>query len=249
MSTLTLNDVEARLLGVLIEKELTTPEGYPLTQKALIAGSSQKSNRDPVLQMTEAEAFIGIQGLEAKDLILREPPGMGARVERWRHELRSRLSLDREETAVLAELLLRGPQAPGELRGRVNRMSSMETLAELSGVLDKLNKRGLVQRIAPASGSRAERWTQTLHGDRAGHVELPDAPPPGDPNTLAAIVAQHTGEPTAPATPAPTAPAPTAAPVATSPAAGSPEELEARVARLERQLARLAESLGERLAE
>jgi uncharacterized protein YceH (UPF0502 family) len=167
MTNVVLNEVEARLLGVLIEKQITTPDQYPLSIKALATGSSQKSNRHPVVNFSEAEVFVGTQGLEAKGLANRVPPGMGARVERWEHLATHALSLDRAELAVIAELLLRGPQQPGELRTRAGRMHGFSTLADLSHCLNKLIQRGLVKRLAPSPGTRAERYRELLSSPAA----------------------------------------------------------------------------------
>ena len=180
MTNVVLNEVEARLLGVLIEKQITTPDQYPLSIKALMTGSNQKSNRHPVVSLSEAEVVVGTQGLEAKGLATRVPPGMGARVERFEHHADRVLELGPAQIAVVAELLLRGPQQPGELRTRANRMHGFDTLADLGHVLERLIARKLVKRLAPSPGTRAERYRELLSSpaaDRVGGSSEPAAAP------------------------------------------------------------------------
>ena len=160
-ATIELNGHEARLLGVLIEKQMTTPEGYPLSIHAASAGCNQKSNRDPVVEWSEAEVIVGLQGLVMKHLAGRTVP-MGSRVEKFHHNARPALDLDDAGLAVLAELLMRGPQTPGELRTRASRMAPIDSLEKLSAVLYRLIEKGYVRRIDPAPGSRAERYVQLL---------------------------------------------------------------------------------------
>src|SRR5688572_24524311 len=114
MSQVQLNPHEARLLGVLIEKALTTPEQYPLSIHAATAGCNQKNNRWPVTEFSEAEVHVGMQGLVMKHLAGRVVAA-GSRVDKYRHSANEALSLDEPHLAVLAELLMRGPQQPGEL--------------------------------------------------------------------------------------------------------------------------------------
>jgi hypothetical protein len=240
MTRTRLNDVEQRLLGVLIEKQLTTPEGYPLSLNALRVGSNQKSNRDPLVEYGEAEVLVGVQGLEAKQLALRLRPGAGSRVEHYQHAVRERLGLENAEIAVLAELLLRGAQAPGELRQRASRMQALDTLASLSFVLDRLIAKGLVRRLPAGHGSRVERFQHTFA--ESGF----EAPPPA---SVEEVLARHAGEAPAAAEPLARSAGAAAPAAASAPSAARPEleRLRERVERLERQLAALAERLGERL--
>ncbi|MEW6071822.1 MAG: DUF480 domain-containing protein [Planctomycetota bacterium] len=157
----TLNDAEARVLGVLIEKSLTTPDSYPLSINAALNACNQKSNRDPVTSYVEAEVVVALQGLLPKGLAGRVMAA-GSRVEKFRHTANAALGLDDGRLAVLAELLLRGPQSPGELRARVHRMSPTASLEELSSRLDGLIAAGIVERVPPSPGSRAERYAQLL---------------------------------------------------------------------------------------
>lgn len=156
-----LNAFEARILGVLIEKELTTPEQYPLSLNALVAGCNQKNNRDPVLDLLESEVYAGVQSLIRKFVVGSVHPA-GSRVERFRHNTREVFKVQGPELGVLCELLLRGAQQPGELRARVARMAEVPTLERLSELLKPMLERGLVQRLDPLPGSRAERYTQLL---------------------------------------------------------------------------------------
>jgi uncharacterized protein YceH (UPF0502 family) len=218
-----LDPLEARVLGVLIEKALTTPDQYPLSLNALVAGCNQKSNRDPVLMLSEAEVRLTLDGLRMKHLagVVNQS---GGRVERYTHGAAETLGLPRPSLAVLAELLLRGPQAPGELRGRASRMAELDTLEALQETLERLRDKGLAEERRPAPGSRAPRIAQLL---------APDAHPE-------AAAAAHA------AAPAPAAPRVAAA----EPAAPAPDRLvrlEAEVARLRRQLEALAARLGEPL--
>lgn len=185
---LVLNPHEARVLGVLIEKAFTTPDQYPLSLNAITNGSNQRSNRDPVLDVSEAEVVVALQGLRMKQLAGSSFPS-GSRVEKWRHNASEHLGLDGPALAVLAELLLRGPQAPGELRSRVNRMQPVASLDELGALLERLAAAGRVERRAPLAGSRAERYAQrlapTLHLDGEPEVPTPPAPPPRAPRAPA----------------------------------------------------------------
>src|SRR5262245_9738614 len=115
-----LDPIESRLFGVLIEKALTTPDQYPLSVNAAVNGANQKSNRDPVLTLEEPEVASALQRLEKKYMARLVFPG-GSRVEKYCHNGKDALGLDAPALAVLAELLLRGPQSPGELRGRAGR--------------------------------------------------------------------------------------------------------------------------------
>lgn len=160
-----LNPDEARVLGVLVEKGFTTPEQYPLSLNALTAGCNQKNNRDPVLAMTDDQAFDAVESLRAKGLVIRIEAGAGSRVHRFRHNATDAFHVRAGELSVLAELLLRGPQTEGELRGRASRMVPMETLDVAREMLRALMSRDepLVRELPPAPGSRAQRYVQ-LYG-------------------------------------------------------------------------------------
>src|SRR6185436_4047287 len=158
---LKLDAIEARVLGVLIEKNLTTPEQYPLSLNGATLGCNQKSNRDPVLELLESEVNAALGKLIVKGLAGSVHP-MGGRVEKFRHNAEAVLKVTTPELAILAELLMRGPQQPGELRQRAGRMSPIETLPALMELLKPLIERGLVIRLDPSPGSRAERYAQRL---------------------------------------------------------------------------------------
>ncbi len=152
---------EARVLGVLIEKELTTPDGYPLSLNALQAGCNQKSNRNPVVDMSEGLVFSAAERLRMLQLAGAVHPA-GSRVEKFRHNARETLAASDAELALLAELCLRGAQTHGELRTRASRMAPIETSAQLEAFLSGLAARGLVTELPPEPGSRARRVATTL---------------------------------------------------------------------------------------
>src|SRR5688500_14852368 len=163
---LQLTPPESRVLGVLIEKALTTPDQYPLSLNAVVAGCNQKNNRDPVLTMTEDEAFDALESLRGKQLAVRVDVA-NSRVHRYKQTAGETLRARTGEVAMLAELLLRGPQTIGELRGRASRMHAMESLDVAKDMLRALMERPepLAKQIPPAPGSRAERFVQLLCPD------------------------------------------------------------------------------------
>jgi uncharacterized protein YceH (UPF0502 family) len=148
---------ERRVLGVLVEKAKTTPDIYPLSANALISGCNQKSNRDPVLQLSDEDVEQTLVGLQKKGLTTRIT---GGRVDRWRHNLYEQWKVEKVELAILAELLLRGPQTEGELRGRASRMEPIDDLDKLRAALQPLKDRGLVVFLGP----EGRRGTQITHG-------------------------------------------------------------------------------------
>lgn len=160
-----LNDTEVRVLGCLIEKELTTPEYYPLTLNALTNACNQKSNRDPVLTLEEVEVVRALDSLKFKQLALLSAEG--GRVPKYRHTLVEKLRLDPPELAVLAELLLRGPQTVGELRTRGERMHPFPDLASVEDVLGELMARTppLVTRLPRQPGRKESRHAHLLSGE------------------------------------------------------------------------------------
>lgn len=163
-NTFRFDPIEARVLGVLIEKAQTTPDQYPMTLNALTNGTNQKVNRDPVMTLEEEEVWRALQNLIQKHVVEAVYPG-GSRVEKYRHKVAEMIEREPAGRAVLAELMLRGPQTPGELRARAARMAPIETLEQLNAVLAPLIERGLVRRLPPAPGSRAERYAQLLSPD------------------------------------------------------------------------------------
>jgi len=157
---------ELRVLGVLIEKSLCTPQYYPLTLNALVTGCNQKSNREPVVEMVEDEIdeiLIGLQGRQMASQVF----GAGSRAGKWRQELTSMLELDGPMMAVLAELFLRGPQTLGELRTRASRMKPIADLAMLEGVLALLAAHSprLAMRLTPPGVRRGVRWCHCMQSE------------------------------------------------------------------------------------
>jgi uncharacterized protein YceH (UPF0502 family) len=138
-----LDNMEVRILGCLIEKEITTPEYYPLSLNALTNACSQKSNRRPVLLVEESAVLKGLDGLRQKGLA-RETHTTGSRVTKYLHELLSLFDLSGPETAVLCELMLRGPQTPGELRSNAGRMAPFKSTDEIEETL-----RGMMEHAPP----------------------------------------------------------------------------------------------------
>jgi uncharacterized protein len=170
-----LTDDEARVLGVLIEKAATTPDQYPLSLNAVVNGTNQKNNRDPVMQMEENDAFTALEGLREKGLVIRSDM-VGSRVNRYKHLAGEALRARPAEVALLAELLLRGPQTLGELRGRASRMHPFATLDDVKNMLTALATREqpMVKELPPSPGSRAERYAQLLAPDAHPIDESPD---------------------------------------------------------------------------
>lgn len=155
---------ESRVLGVLIEKSLTTPDQYPLTLNSATVGSNQKSNRSPVLLLDEEEVAGALARLEGKYLVRRVYPG-NSRVEKYVHTTKEATGLEVEKQAILAELLMRGPQTLGELRARASRMAEIPTLDALNELLQAMIEEGYVERLPPLPGSRAERIVQKVSPD------------------------------------------------------------------------------------
>jgi uncharacterized protein YceH (UPF0502 family) len=137
----TLSAVERRVLGVLVEKAKTTPEAYPLSRSALTTGSNQKSNREPVMNVNDEQVDAALGSLQQRGLVTKIT---GTRVDRWRHNLYEQWQVDKVELAILTELLLRGPQTEGELRGRASRMEPIADLETLRQKLRPLAERKLI---------------------------------------------------------------------------------------------------------
>jgi uncharacterized protein YceH (UPF0502 family) len=138
-----LNDSEVRILGCLIEKEMTTPEYYPLSLNSLTNACNQKSNRNPVVSYSEADVVRGLGSLQEKGLV-RKTLTSGERVPKYLHMILDRFDLSRQEMAVLCELMLRGPQTVGEVRSHTERMSVFESLEEVENTM-----RGLAEYDSP----------------------------------------------------------------------------------------------------
>ena len=215
-----LDPTERRIVGVLIEKALSTPEYYPMTLNAIVNACNQKNNRDPVVHYVDFQVEGALRSLFEKKWITYVEGG--GRVRKWRHRLDERLGVSTPELAVLAELLLRGAQQPGELHRRCERMANIPTQEGLMEIIDALGKHlpPLVVKFPRRSGERAERYGQTLAAD--------------GPEAAAAAPLQSEASPTPSQTPSHTPSA------STSPAATSLTE---RVERLEAEIADLRKQI------
>jgi hypothetical protein len=173
---LNLNPIEVRVLGCLVEKELATPEYYPLSLNALTNACNQKSNRDPVMEVAETDVVRALDSLRFKGLAMQS--GEGGRVPKYAHALATKLHLDLPELAVLAELLLRGAQTIGELRSRASRM---HPFAELEGIEDSLrelteHQPPLAVQLPRQPGRKENRYAHLLAGEPALEAEEHHAP-------------------------------------------------------------------------
>jgi uncharacterized protein len=166
---LVLSAVEARVLGALVEKDITTPEYYPLSLNALVNACNQKSNREPVMTLDEETVREALAGLQAHR-VAGPAGGADSRVTKYEHRLQEVFNFDRREIAVLCVLLLRGPQTPGELRGRTERMYRFETLDDVQGALQKLMGRepARVKMLPRSPGTKESRYAHLLSGEVEG---------------------------------------------------------------------------------
>jgi uncharacterized protein YceH (UPF0502 family) len=169
-----LNPTQIRILGALLEKEQATPEYYPLTVNALLAACNQRSNREPVMALTEGELWDELEALRAEVLVWRSE---GARAQRWSQSISRRLELDAEEKAVLTLLMLRGPQTVGELRSRSQRLHEFDGLEAVHAALRRMatEERDLVVELPRQPGQKENRWAHLLAG-KAPVEELSTAP-------------------------------------------------------------------------
>jgi uncharacterized protein len=167
-----LNDVDARVLGCLVEKEITTPEYYPLSLNALVHACNQKSNRDPLMNLDEDGVRSALRAL-GEQALARSASG-DSRVAKYEHRLAEVFNFTRPETAILCELLLRGPQTPGELRSRAERMHAFEDLSVVHSTLKHLMERepALVKLLPRQTGNKEARYAHLLSGD----VEVRETP-------------------------------------------------------------------------
>ena len=161
-----LTEVETRVLGSLVEKELTTPEYYPLSLNALVNACNQKSNRDPVMNLDEEAVREALRTLDKKGLA-GAADNMVSRVTKYEHRLQEAYNFTRHEIAILSELLLRGPQTPGELRSRADRMHKFDDLGIVQSTLQRLMKREppLVKVLPRQPGTKEARYAHLLSGD------------------------------------------------------------------------------------
>jgi len=208
--------VEIRVLGCLIEKQRTTPDAYPLTLNALRLACNQSTNRDPVVDYDEATIRAALDRLGRRRWT-RLTSGHGSRTPKFRHLLDEALGLDRSELALLAVLMLRGPQTPGELKQRTERLQHFDDIAAVEAAVDGLISRELVARLARRPGQKEERYGQLIGG------------------------AETTAEAATESAPEPRA---VAAPAASDGLSARVERLESDVAELRAELVRLREELG-----
>jgi uncharacterized protein YceH (UPF0502 family) len=161
-----LNEMEARVLGSLIEKELTTPAYYPLSLNALVNACNQKSNRDPFMNLDEDAVREALRSLNQKELA-GPADNMESRVKKYEHRLQEAFNFTRHEIAILCELLLRGPQTPGELRNRADRMHTFDDLGIVQSTLQRLMKREppLAKVLPRQPGTKEARYAHLLCGD------------------------------------------------------------------------------------
>jgi len=213
---------EVRVLGSLIEKQRTTPDAYPLSLNALRLACNQATNRDPVVDYDDAVLRDALHRLQRRGLT-RLASGAGSRAAKYRHLLAEALPMDPAEQAVMCVLMLRGPQTPGELKQRAERMHSFPELGDVLDALEQLIARGLVERLERRPGQKEERYSLLLDAERehAGEASAAPTSPRGDVDRESA----------------PGAPQPAV------PSANGVGGLEERVARLEREVEQLREAL------
>lgn len=180
----TLNPVEARVIGALIEKEITTPEYYPLSLNALVNACNQKSNRDPVVSFDEDTVLEAIELLRDKRLAS-VITGSGSRVPKYAHRFSETLNLGRREIAILCELLLRGPQTLGELRTRTERLHRFDDLSEVERVIEHLPE--MVVKLPRRPGEKESRYTHLLSGPVDTQEPATEMPGPPRHDRVAAL--------------------------------------------------------------
>jgi uncharacterized protein YceH (UPF0502 family) len=219
-----LDPVEVRILGCLVEKQRTTPDAYPLSLNALRFACNQSTNRDPVVHYDEPEIREALHRLSQRRFS-RLASGHSSRAHKFRHLLDEALGLDGGEISVLAVLMLRGAQTPGELKARTERLERFDDLAAVHEVLERLIEREYVLRLERRPGQKEERYRHTLSDDALG------GPPAGEESAAAP----------APRPLAPPTPPPPAAPVDDD----RLDRLEAEVRELRAEVARLREALGD----
>lgn len=168
MSSLLLSLLETRVLGVLVEKERTVPDSYPLTLNSLVSGCNQKNNRDPLLSATDEEVQLAIDSLKSRSLVIESS---GSRVMRYAHNVGRVLRIPEQAVALLTALLLRGPQTAAELRINAERLHKFADSSAVEGFLDELAGRtdgkgdgGLVIKLSRLPGAREARWMHLLSG-------------------------------------------------------------------------------------
>jgi uncharacterized protein len=188
---LTLDTEEIRILGSLLEKEITTPEYYPLSLNGLLNACNQKSNRDPIVHFDEDTLERALYTLRDKGLLV-SITGAGSRVPKYGHRISEKFNLGRRELAILCELMLRGPQTLGELRTRVERMHPFGDLAEVESVLERMPE--LVTKLPRRPGEKEARYAHLLSGELPVSAAPPasavkQVDPPPQPSRIGALEA------------------------------------------------------------
>lgn len=180
-----LDRTEQRLVGVLIEKQLSVPDSYPLSENALVDGCNQKSNRDPLMELATFQVAGALMALQEKGFVAKVEGG--GRVARFRHRVVEQLGIDAKELPVLAELLLRGPQAPGALKPRVLRMGLSASPEMLEALLHRLAQQSppLVELLPLRPRERDRRWRHLLGADEEPQAEVAEASVPAPTSVLA----------------------------------------------------------------
>jgi uncharacterized protein YceH (UPF0502 family) len=206
---------EIRVVSCLLEKQRTTPDAYPLSLNALRLACNQATNRDPVVEYDEATVREALRRLALRGWT-RLASGPGSRAPKYRQLIEGALELESDEAALLAILMLRGPQTPGELKQRCDRLHHIPDLGAVHGTLERLIEKGHVARLERQPGQKEERYAQLLGGGE------------DEPTTMTKIAAEE---------------APLSSPLAE--AAGDEAPLDARLERLERELAELREEVGQ----
>ena len=197
---LRLSPLEARVLGVLVEKQLTVPDTYPLTLNALLAGCSQKTSREPVMNVSEGEAQMALAELRARTRVI-DSYGASGRVMRYAHNLDRVLKISPPVLALLTALMLRGPQTPGELRAAADRFYKFPDISSLEAYLEEMANRSagaLAVRLPRQPGAREARWAHLLCGepalDAAPRADADDSVTTGEIAAVKANVARLQGE-------------------------------------------------------
>ena len=176
MNSPILSPLEARVLAVLIEKQRSVPDTYPMSLNALVAGCNQKTSRSPIMSVTEGDVLHALDALKARSLIMETS---GGRVMRYAHNAERVLGLPAQSVALLATLILRGPQTAGELRTNSERLHRFADISAVEGFLNELAERStgaLVTELSRAPGTRETRWLQLLTGAPPECPAAPDAP-------------------------------------------------------------------------
>jgi hypothetical protein len=188
---LLIRDIEVRVLGSLIEKDITTPDYYPLSVNALVNACNQKNNRDPIMSLDEPSVRQALASLQEKRLA---GPASGAdsRVPKFEHRLQEVFNFDRREIAVICVLLLRGRQTPGELRSHTDRMHRFEALDDVVSALDRLAQRDppLVRMLPRQPGTKESRYTHLFSGEPQEDLARAPVPVNAGPDSTATRVAQ-----------------------------------------------------------